>query len=204
MTRTATFVAITLVASMTARTAPVPQAPPAAAPGAWHIDPAHSRVSFTVTKWGFVEVEGRFYDFSGSVAYDPARPERSRVDWRVRVASVRTGAANRDEALQQAEYFDAARFPEIRFVSDTVRAGASGQLDVTGRLTIRDVTRPLTVRATPLGTHAVPGEGEFELFHTEFTLDRYDFGVVGGSLLGPAISREVRVTLTLAAQPGPR
>jgi polyisoprenoid-binding protein YceI len=167
----------------------------------WRIDPAHSQVIFTVTKWGFVEVEGRFFDFGGTVAYDEVHPERSQVDWHVKVASVRTGADNRDKALQDVEYFDAARYPEMRFVSDTVRAISPGVVEVAGRLTIRGVTRPLVVRAAVLGRQTVPGEGRFELFQTEFTLNRYDFGVVGGSILGPAISKDVRVRLTLAAQP---
>src|SRR5262245_60593175 len=74
----------------------------------WPIDRAHSRVTFTVTKWGFVEVEGRFLDFSGTILYDRARPEASRVDWRVKVASVETGAVNRDKSLLEPDYFDAA------------------------------------------------------------------------------------------------
>jgi polyisoprenoid-binding protein YceI len=161
----------------------------------WPIDRAHSRVTFTVTKWGFAEVEGRFLDFAGNLLYDAAHPERSRVEWRVRIASVETGAANRDKALQDSEYFDASNHPEMRFVSDQVRSIRAGQLEVQGRLTIRGRTRPLTLQVACGGTHVVPGEGTFEIFQTEFTLDRYDYGVVGGSVLGPAISRDVHVKI---------
>src|SRR5262245_41427071 len=97
----------------------------------WPIDRAHSRVTFTVTKWGFVDVEGRFLDFSGTILYDAARPELSRVDWRVRVASVETGAVNRDKSLLEPEYFDAARHPELRFISERVKALPGDQLEVT-------------------------------------------------------------------------
>ena len=166
---------------------------------AWPIDRAHSRVTFTVTKWGFVDVEGRFFDFSGTIAYDAAQPEQSHVDWRVRIASVETGAANRDRALQDREYFDAARYPEVRFVSERVRALPGNQMEVQGRMTIRGETRPLTVTVTCGGSHSVPGEGTFEIFQTEFTLNRYDYGVVGGSVLGAAISREVRIKIVAAA-----
>ena len=161
----------------------------------WPIDRAHSRVTFTVTKWGFAEVEGRFLDFGGDLLYDAAHPERSRVDWRVRIASVETGAAKRDEALQSPEYFDAARHPEMRFVSQRIRSIGDGQLEVQGNLTIRGRTRPLTLRVACGGTHVVPGEGTFEIFQTEFTVNRHDYGVVGGSVLGPAISRDVRVKI---------
>jgi polyisoprenoid-binding protein YceI len=169
-----------------------------AAPG-WAIDKAHSRVTFTVTKWGFVEVEGRFHDFSGTIAFDESHPELSRIDWRVRVSSVETGAPNRDKALQGDEYFDAARFPDMRFTSTSVTPREDGRLEVQGTMTIRDTSRPLTIECTYGGTHTVPHEGTYAMFQTEFTLNRCDYGVVGGSLLGPAISRDVHVKLVAAA-----
>lgn len=165
----------------------------------WPIDKAHSRVTFTVTKWGFVEVEGRFHEFSGTIAFDAPHPERSRIDWRVRVDSVETGAPNRDKALQGSEYFDGARFPELHFTSTTVTPLDDGRLEVQGTMTIRGTSRPLTIQCTYGGTHTVPNEGTYAIFQTEFTLNRYDYGVVGGSVLGPAISRDVHVKLIAAA-----
>lgn len=176
------------------------QAPSAHTPADWPIDKAHSRVTFTVTKWGFAEVEGRFYDFGGAIAFDEGHPDLSHVDWRVKIASVETGAPNRNKALQGADYFDAARFPEMRFISARVRSIGNDRFEVDGQMTIRGTTRPLTVTISYGGTHTVPGEGTYALFQTEFSIDRYDYGVVGGSILGPAISREVRVKLIAAAE----
>jgi polyisoprenoid-binding protein YceI len=178
------------------------QAPaaPAHAPAEWPIDKAHSRVTFTVMKWGFSEVEGRFFDFGGTVAFDEEHPERSRVDWHVRIASVETGAPKRNESLQGPDYFDTARFPEMRFVSGRVRSIGNGRFEIGGEMTIRGTTRPLTLTATYGGTHTVPGEGTYAIFQAEFTIDRYDYGIAGGSILGPAISREVRVKLIAAAR----
>jgi len=167
---------------------------------AGNIDRAHSQVKFTVTKWGFVEVEGRFENFAGTIHFDAAAPERSRVDWRVQVASVRTGEARRDESLLAPEYFDAVRSPELVFVSDRVQPAANGALDVQGRLTMRGVTKPLAIRVAPIGTRTVPGEGTFQLFKTEFTVNRRDFGIVGGSVLGPVISNEVTVRVIAAVR----
>lgn len=169
----------------------------------WPIDRAHSRVSFVVTKWGFVEVEGRFLDFSGVVAYNATRPEFSHIEWTVRIATVDTGETKRDQSLRAQEYFDAARFPEMRFVSERVKATGANELDVAGTLTIKGVSKPLTVRVTYGGRHTVPSEGTFDTFKTSFTINRYDFGVVGGRVLGPAISKDVAITLVAAArQPG--
>lgn len=177
---------------------PVATAQTAAAAG--RIDRAHSRVTFTVTKWGFVDVEGRFLDFEGTVAHDPARPAESRVEWRVRVSSVQTGASKRDEALQLPEYFDAEQYPELHFTSERVRVLSPSELEVAGSITMRGTTRPLTIRIACGGRHAAPGEGTFEIFSTEFTVDRYDFGIVGGPVVGPAISRDVKVKLVAAVR----
>jgi polyisoprenoid-binding protein YceI len=187
--KTAYFLALLLCT--TACTAQAPAKP---------IDKAHSRVTFTVTKWGFAEVEGRFYNFTGGIVFDEQRPESSRVDWRVRIDSVETGAVNRDKALQGSDYFDAARFPEMRFTSDVVTPLGGGRFEIKGQLTIRDKTRPLTIRATYGGTHTIPNEGTYTIFQTEFTVDRYDYGVVGGSVMGSAISREVHIKLIAAAR----
>ena len=73
-------------------------------------------------------------------------------------------------------------------------------MDVTGTLTIRGAAKPLTVRVTYGGRHTVPEEGIYDTFTTTFTINRYDFGVVGGSWLGPAISRDVTITLRAVAK----
>ena len=93
-----------------------------------------------------------------------------------------------------------SRNPELRFASDRVQRAASGTLDVQGRLTMRGVTKPLTIRVHPLGSHVVRDEGEFQMFRTEFAVNRYDFGIVGGSVLGPVISRDVSVRIIAAVR----
>lgn len=164
------------------------------------VDRAHSRVSFSVVKWGFVEVEGRFLDFEGEVLFDPERPAASRVDLRVKSASVTTGEEKRDESLRGADYFDASRFPTLTFVSERVRSLDSLRAEISGRMTIRGVSKPLTIVASYGGQHPIKHEGTFEMFRTEFTLDRFDFRVAGGSLMRNAISREVKIKLILAAK----
>lgn len=170
-----------------------------AAPDPLVIDRAQSRVSFTVTKWGFLEVEGAFRDFGGTVVYDLQRPEASRIDWRVKVASVKTDEPNRDQSLQQSEYFDAARFPELTFASHRVAVAGPGELEVQGQISIKGRSRPLTVRVRHATQHDVRQQ-PLERFDTDFTINRYDFGVVGGSVLGPVISRDVRVRILIVAR----
>ncbi len=80
-----------------------------------------TNVRFTVTKLGFADVVGHFREFNADISYDPGRPEQSQVRWRVRVASVETGERDRDRAIQSADYFAAARHPELTFESHAVR-----------------------------------------------------------------------------------
>lgn len=152
------------------------------------LDPERSEVRFTVTKLGFSDVTGVFRAFSGDVHYDEAQPENSSVRWRVRVASVETGERDRDSSLQSPEYFDAARNPELSFESRSVRRIAD-RLDVTGDITIRGVTKTITI---PVRVAERAGR---RAFVTDFELDRYDYGVRGGRVMGNLIGRTVRVHL---------
>jgi polyisoprenoid-binding protein YceI len=164
--------------------------------GSWTIDPQRSAVSFTVTKFGREVVHGRFHQFSGAVAFDPRFPERSSMHWRVRIASVHTGEPVRDEALQGPAFFDSARIPEMTFVSQRIRPLPDGRIHVSGRLTIRGVTRPLVVTARPLHS-----DQSHPMFETRFELDRHDFGVSGGSVSRHGISDTVQVYLRFAGAP---
>jgi len=158
----------------------------------WRIDPARSDVRFTVTKLGFDDVTGVFRESEGEIRFDPARVEASSIQWRVGVASVKTDASSRDRSLQSPDYFDAASNPYLSFASRAVRAGNAGTLEVAGDITIRGVTKPLTITVHPRRTDAGP------TFTTDFEIDRYDFGVFGGSIMGRLIGARVRVHLMAA------
>ena len=158
----------------------------------WQIDPGRSEARFTVTKLGYDNVTGVFRESDGEIRFDPARLEASSIRWRVQVASVLTDARNRDRALQSQEYFDAGRHPYLSFVSRSVRAGQAGTIEVAGDITIRGVTRPLNITVRRGGTPTEP------TFETDFELDRYDFGIVGGTMLGRLIGARVRVHLRAA------
>ena len=155
-------------------------------------DPARvtgTEARFTVTKLGFADVTGYFRDFNADIRYDPSQPERSTVEWRVRVASVDTGERDRDRAIQSADYFSAAQFPELTFMSRDVRGAGNNRLNVTGDISIRGVTRTITV---PVIVSELNGR---RTFATDFELDRYDFNVRGGSVMSRLIGRTVRVHL---------
>lgn len=156
------------------------------------IDPTRSVAQFTVTKLGFADVTGRFTKMDGEVRWNPDAPGTGRVRWRVLVASVETDADNRDRTLQAPEYFDAARHPWLTFESTRVRALDSGRLEVAGNLTMRGVTRQVTLTVRHSGGSAAP------VFETAFEVDRYDYGVVGGRVMSRLIGRVVHIHLKAA------
>jgi polyisoprenoid-binding protein YceI len=160
-----------------------------------------STVGFTIRKWGVIREQGRFRDFSGSILYDPARPEASRVSLTVAAASVETGEPARDETLRSEDFFDIARYPRWTFVSASVRPTGADTADVTGDITIRGVKRRITVPVKFLGMNDSDRQRVLAGFETSFTLDRTDFGVNGTRWSGgrALLSREVQVHLLLGA-----
>ncbi len=187
------FTLLVVVALRVLLEAPELPAKPTAS-GAWQLDRTRSHVEFAVTKLPGIRVEGRFTDFQGWIRYDAERPERSAVRWSARVESVETGEPDRDDTLQGGDYFLASSYPELSFVSSRVRSRGDGSMDVDGILTIRGITKPITIvvvpSRTPQGTPA---------FSTRFQVDRFDFGVTGGRFSRATIGREVEVRLLAVA-----
>ena len=151
-----------------------------------------TNVSFTVTKLGFADVTGHFREFNADIQYDPSHPERSSVRWRVRVASVDTGERDRDQTIQGPQYFATAQHPELTFESRAVRADGDRRLSVTGDISIRGITKSITVPVT------IAEQNGRRTFVTDFEVDRYDFDVRGGSVSSRLIGRTVRVHLAAA------
>ena len=109
--------------------------------GTYTIDPSHSRVGFSARHAMVTKVRGSFNEYAGSaVIADGA----ASVSIEITVASVDTRSADRDGHLQSADFFDVANFPKINFKSTSVKDGGAG-LEVAGDLTIKDVTKPITI-----------------------------------------------------------
>jgi polyisoprenoid-binding protein YceI len=164
-----------------------------------------THITFTITKWSMFKEQGRFRDFSGSIAYDPDNPAASRVDFTVQAASIDTQNETRDGALRSDAFFDAQRHPALTFRSASVVAREPNVLDVTGDLTIRGVTKRITIPVRVLGVATVPQEGAMAGFETSFTVNRMDFGVRGGQYWssGDAVlSHQVQVSIVVGAQSG--
>lgn len=169
------------------------------AAGTWALDPDHTTLGFAVRHAGVANVRGRFTDYDGTITVDA--DGRMTGEAVVRVASVTTSLAQRDDHLRSEDFFDAERYPELRFRAHDVLADGE-DLTVVGELTIRDVTRPVTLRGELYGT-GVDDEGltrlglslSGRLSRAEFGM-RFNFALGGGNVL---VADAVRLDLELSA-----
>src|SRR5262245_21737846 len=111
----------------------------------WNIDAAHSGISFSVRHMVFSKVRGRFTKYSGTLDLDDGDLTRSVIDATIDASSIDTGTPQRDEHLRSADFFDVAVLPELRFRSKHIEELGDARYRVTGELTIRDVTREVSL-----------------------------------------------------------
>ena len=181
-------------------------------PSAWGqdlytIDRGHSEVAFRVRHL-VTRVRGLFREFDGTIRLDRERPEESSVELRIRAASIDTNLAERDTHLRSADFLDVERHAEITFVSERIRALGQDFYQVTGVLTLRGVSKIVTLAVRPLGFATDPWGNEKAGFEAGLTVNRKDFGIVwnqtldsGGLILGDNV--EIVVNLETVKQRNP-
>ncbi|HXM71197.1 MAG TPA: YceI family protein [Thermoanaerobaculia bacterium] len=163
-----------------------------AQPTTYKVDPVHSGVTFTVRHF-VSEVEGRFKDYAGTIKYDAQHPADSSVQFTVQAASIDTGNDSRDKDLRSDNYFGVEKFPTLSFVSTKVTPKGGDTFDVTGNLTIKGVTKTITIPASFLGEMKTK-MGERAGFRSAFTIKRSDYGVSGGAgIVGDDVNITIRV-----------
>lgn len=155
----------------------------------WRIDPARTTIAFAIDAVGYPRTEGRFDSFDGKIAIDLNRPEKSRVAFHVRSASVNVGSASFADYLRSSAFLDAAKYPSIDFVSTSVEKLNDHAVRVTGDLTLLGVTKPLTVDVDVERPDGRKGPLEF-LAKTQ--INRLEFGMNSGF---PLVSRDVDLTI---------
>jgi polyisoprenoid-binding protein YceI len=111
-------------------------------------DPAQSRIEFEAENMWVNTVEGTIKGWKGKVTFDPENPGASSFDVRAEVATIHTGNEERDEHLRSVDFFETEKFPEMRFKSEDVKKTSENQYQVTGKLTIKDVTRGVSMPFT--------------------------------------------------------
>jgi polyisoprenoid-binding protein YceI len=176
-------------------------ASPALAAETYQFDKAHTTVGFQV-RHIFTMLGGKFQEFSGTIKVDRAKPESSSVEFTIQVDSIFTNEAKRDAHLKSPDFFDAAKHPTITFRSTSLKPDGKDRWLVTGDLTMRGVTRQVTLPVTFLGEGKDPWGNEKMGFETATTLDRKDFGISWNKALdqgGVLVGDEVKVQVSVEA-----
>ncbi|HEX5182510.1 MAG TPA: YceI family protein [Allosphingosinicella sp.] len=168
-----------MAATAVAQPAPHVSHDPATIPaGTYAVEPTHTRIQFTVSHMGFTDWYGDFTHVSGSLRLDPAHPRASRVEIEIPVASVSTTNATLDGELKGADWFDAARFPTMRFVSTRIMRTGPNRALIAGNLTMHGVTRPVSLAASFNGAGTNPLDKSYTIgFDATATIRRSAFGV---------------------------
>jgi polyisoprenoid-binding protein YceI len=167
----------------------------------WKIDPAHSIVEFAVKHLMISTVKGRFTDVEGELVITDGDPSRSSVTATLKAASIDTRTGQRDDHLRSADFLDAANHAEITFRSTRI-TGSESEFKVTGNLTIRGVTREITLDATNEGSGKDPWGGERIGFSAKAKLDRREFGLTWNQAIesgGVLVGNEVKISIEIEA-----
>ena len=142
------------------------------------VDKAHSDFLVRAKHLGVGYTFLEFNDMSGEIKFNDEDPSKSSINLTVKAASVESHNKKRDGHLKSPDFLSAKKYPEITFESDSIEKVDDGTFEVSGDLTIRDVTKPVTVEVKYLGKAKGPkGKTEHRGFYTEFSIDRTDFGV---------------------------
>lgn len=180
----------------------------AAAPTTWKIDPAHTQAGFSVRHF-FAKVHGVFHDVQGTIVFDPDDTSAVKIDASVKVASVDTGNPERDGDLKSDHFFDAEKNPTLTFKSTKVTRAGKNQYKISGELSMRGVTKPVTFDAEFLGSAAESVDGHSWGSKAGFTattvVNRKDWGINwnktldnGGVMVDDSVTIELEVEASKA------
>jgi polyisoprenoid-binding protein YceI len=168
-------------------------------PGTYTVDASHTKVGFEVAHLVISSVEGRFGKVEGKVELSD-KFDKSKFTMKAETASVDTGVAKRDEHLRSPDFFDAAKYPEMKFESTEVK-GKPESFKLTGDLTIKGVTKKVTFDSKYLGTVNDGFGNDRSAFTAKAKINRKDFGLAWGNMMekGPIVGDEVTIDLKVEA-----
>lgn len=147
----------------------------------WELDKAHSNIYFSVDHI-FSKVNGHFNEFTLDLTFDPANLAESMFLFEIKTDSIDTNIGKRDKHLQSADFFDAGKFPTMKFESTQISDAGNGMYDVAGKITIKGQTYDLTLPLKLVGIAEHPAKKGTEVagFNGTITLDRLAHGVGNG------------------------
>ena len=170
--------------------------------GTYDIDATHSTLNFVTRHAMITKVRGAFDDFSGTAVLDGTNPDASHVEVTVNMDSIDTRVKQRDDHLRSGDFFDVEQFPTMTFASTGVEVVSLTEVNVTGDLTIRDVTKSITlpmeltgVADDPMGNHRVGFEGSLNINRKDWGLTWNAAMEAGGVLVSEKVAIELDISL---------
>ena len=174
--------------------------------GTYALDPTHTRIGFVARHAMVTKVRGSFNEFEGTAVLDGDDPSRSTATVTIAAASIDTRQAQRDEHLRSNDFLAMDEFPSIVFTSTAVRRTGEAEFELDGDLTIRGVTRPVTIPFTYEGTAVDPFGNTRVGFEGSVVINRKDFGVsynavleTGGVMISDKVTLEFEVSAVKTA-----
>jgi len=170
--------------------------------GEYTLDPSHSRIGFIARHAMVTKVRGSFNAFTGSVTIDGTDPSKSSATVTIDASSIDTRNADRDGHLRSNDFLDLETYPEITFVSTSISQSGDDSFDVTGNLTIKGVTREITVPFSFEGTATDPFGNSRVGFEGSTTINRKDYGVTWNTVLetgGVLVSDKITLEFEISA-----
>ena len=160
----------------------------------YSVDAVHSTALFRVKHLDISNTYGRFNDLSGAIAIDPADASKNSIEIEVKVESLDTYNAKRDQHLKGPDFFNSKQFPVMAFKSQSVKIAGEKAYEVVGDFTRHGVTKALTIQVEKVGAGKDPWGGQRIGFETTFTIKRSDFGM---TFMPDAVGDEVQITVSL-------
>jgi polyisoprenoid-binding protein YceI len=168
----------------------------------WTVDKSHSSLEFTVKHMMISKVRGVFNEFDAVVEADPNDLTDAKIEFSVNVNTIDTRNEDRDNHLRSNDFFDMENHPKMTFVATEIKRKSGDNYDVTGDLTLRGVTKPVTFDMTMEGVNKDPWGNEVAGFSGTGKLNRKDFGLVWNAALetgGVLVGEDVKINIEIEA-----
>lgn len=172
--------------------------PQAGTQSRWQFDPYHTQIEFSAKHLGMMTVRGTFLDFTATGYIDPDHPEASSVDITIQSASIRTHNPQRDNDLRSSNFLEADKYPTMTFKSTKIESAGPDRYKVTGDLTIKGTTRPVTLSVLKYGEFNDPTMmGHRIAYSAEGKINRKDFGMTFNAMLDGkwVVSDEIQIQI---------
>jgi polyisoprenoid-binding protein YceI len=165
----------------------------------WQIDPYHLQVEIAVKHFGMMTVRGHFAEVTSTGEIDPDHPEASSLDVSINTASIKTNNEQRDSDLRSSNFLEVDKFPTITFKSNRIEPAGQDKYSMTGDLTIKGTTRPVTLAVLRYGEINDPRMGHRVAFSAEGEINRKDFGLTMNMLVDGrwVVGDDVKISIEL-------